>query len=341
MIPFLELQAFGFNILDIIIVVVLLLYAFEGYQLGFVGALFDFLSFVLSFALGLKFYSVIATLLVQKFSLSQGFANALGFFIVAFVSEIVLNILAHKIATFIHKHVVVKTTNDSSKAGYFALGNHIVGILPGVASAIVLVSFLLTIIISLPLSPYLKNLISSSRLGNPLVAKAQGFEKSLHTVFGGAVSDTLNFLTVEPQSNETVKLHFKATDVKPDSEAEQQMMRLVNKERTSRGLKPLVFDIRLQAVARAHAKDMFERGYFSHYTPEGLSPFDRIIQADISFVSAGENLALAPNTQLAMQGLMQSPGHRANILSTQFGKIGIGVMDGGIYGEMFTQEFKD
>lgn len=83
------------------------------------------------------------------------------------------------------------------------------------------------------------------------------------------------------------------------------------------------------------------RGYFSHYTPEGLSPFDRMNAAGMSFSFAGENLALAPNVAMAMQGLMNSAGHRANILSPNFGKVGIGVIDGGIYGEMFCQEFTD
>ena len=86
---------------------------------------------------------------------------------------------------------------------------------------------------------------------------------------------------------------------------------------------------------------MFARGYFSHYTPEGLTPFDRMAQGDAYFTYAGENLALAPNVTIAMQGLMQSLGHRANILSANFGKIGVGVIDGGIYGQMFCQEFTD
>jgi uncharacterized protein YkwD len=86
---------------------------------------------------------------------------------------------------------------------------------------------------------------------------------------------------------------------------------------------------------------MFKTGYFSHYTPEGLSPFDRMTEADIIFTYAGENLALAPSEALAMKGLMQSPGHKANILSNNFHRVGIGVLDGGIYGEMFCQEFTD
>ncbi len=86
---------------------------------------------------------------------------------------------------------------------------------------------------------------------------------------------------------------------------------------------------------------MFARGYFSHTDPDGKSPFDRIAAAGITYKAAGENLAYAANVDLAHAGLMRSPGHRANILETDFGRVGIGVIDGGIYGRMFTQNFRD
>jgi uncharacterized protein YkwD len=98
-------------------------------------------------------------------------------------------------------------------------------------------------------------------------------------------------------------------------------------------------DEKLQEVARAHGEDMFARGYFAHNTPEGKTPFDRMNEAGIKYVVAGENLALAPNLETAHQGLMDSKGHRENILSTDYGKVGIGVIDGGKYGEIFVQEF--
>ena len=119
------------------------------------------------------------------------------------------------------------------------------------------------------------------------------------------------------------------------------MFNLVNEERKKAGFKPLTEDPSLRELGRNLCKDMFMRGYFSHYTPEGKSPFDRMAESDIAFTYAGENLALAPSSKLAMQGLMNSPGHRANILSKNFGTVGIGVIDGGVYGEMFCQEFTD
>jgi uncharacterized protein YkwD len=75
--------------------------------------------------------------------------------------------------------------------------------------------------------------------------------------------------------------------------------------------------------------------------PDGKDPFARMEDAGIKFLVAGENLALAPNVDLAHEGLMNSPGHRANILTAEFGKVGIGCIDGGQYGKMFSQEFTD
>ena len=90
-----------------------------------------------------------------------------------------------------------------------------------------------------------------------------------------------------------------------------------------------------------NAKDMMERGYFSHFSPEGNDVASRLNEAGVDYLVVGENLAYAPSVNLAHQGLMNSPGHRANILSADFGKVGIGVIDGGIYSKMFTQVFTD
>ena len=94
-------------------------------------------------------------------------------------------------------------------------------------------------------------------------------------------------------------------------------------------------------MARRHSADMFARGYFAHDTPEGLDPFARMREAHVRYLTAGENLALAPTLLVAHSGLMNSPGHRANILHPQFGRLGIGIMDGGIRGLMVSQEFRD
>ena len=325
----------GLNWLDLIIIIVLAFYALEGYSLGFIAALLDLIGFILSFTIGLKTYSFLAELLGKIFSIPSGFSNALGFLIAAFAAEIIIGLILRKIVY--SKYFSRFTIKDSLLKNI----DHLAGLLFGIFSGLILFSFLLTIIIALPVSVFLKHSVSSSRIGSFLVSKTAGFEKYLNNVFGGALNETLNFLTVEPEANEVVDLNFKTRNFSLDSSSEQTMFAIVNNERISRGFKSLAVDNKLREVARNHCKDMFIRGYFSHYTPEGLSPFDRMAQTDIGFTYAGENLALAPNVLLAMQGFMQSEGHRANILSSNFGKIGVGVIDGGIYGEMYCQEFTD
>jgi uncharacterized protein YkwD len=117
------------------------------------------------------------------------------------------------------------------------------------------------------------------------------------------------------------------------------MFRQVNQARAQAGLPALVWDQNLTEVAQAHSKDMFAQGYFSHQGLDHSTPFDRMTAAGINYTAAGENIAYAANDTLAFNGLMNSPGHRANILEKSFGKVGIGVVSSPIYGEMFTQDF--
>lgn len=325
----------GFNFLDIIILCIIFFYVHEGYSLGFTLATLDLASFIISFIAALQFYTNAAWFLTTFFGIPIGIANALGFFLLACVSEIILAIVIRRGL----RYLPGLPPNRFSSALKDA--NHWLGILPGLISAFIILSFLLTVVVTFPSSPVIKDAVSNSNIGSKLVANTSVIEKNLDALFGGALNDTLNFLTVAPESDETVTLHFKVEDGSVDEPAEQEMFAMVNTERVKAGLAPVAFDTDLRDVARAHSNDMFKRGYFSHQSLEGLSPFDRMEDANIKFGYAGENLALAPTTPLSMQGLMNSPGHRANILSPHFKKVGIGVIDGGIYGKMYSQEFSD
>ena len=323
------------NLVDLGIILVLIFYGLEGAGAGFIDSILDLLTFLISFTFGLLFYSFFGNLLIDNFAIPNGFANAIGFFLGAFLVEIfanflLKNLLFQNISKVFQKKDIAKKLNILS------------GALFSVFSGILLISFILTMIITLPLSPVVKRPVSSSKIAKILTSNTQTLSATINSVFGGAVNETLSFLTVAPQGNESVNLNFTTSDFKIDSASESEMLGILNKERVSRGIKPLSLgSAALIDVGRSHCKDMFKRGYFSHYTPEGLSPFDRMTNSEITFTQAGENLALAPNVELATRGLMQSPGHRENILSADFGRVGIGVIDGGIYGEMFCQEFTD
>lgn len=334
LLTFLGQYTFGLNGLDLVILAIILFYAYEGYSLGFIHAFSDLLSFILSFILALKVYGFIGKVLIAIFSLPPGFANAIGFFLAALIIEIILSILFRKLL-----HKIPPADPDMRIVQIFRPLDKFLGLLPGVLSAFILLAFLLSVVIALPSSPYLKGIVSSSRIGSLLVANTATVERTLNDIFGGAISESLTFMTVKPKSDERVDLDFTVTDGNIDPKAEEQMLVLLNRERVKIGLNALEMDIGLRKLSRDHSDDMFKRGYFSHVNPDGLDPFNRMDEAGVIYTNAGENLALAPSVELAMQGLMNSPGHRANILSDKYNKIGIGVIDGGVYGKMFTQEF--
>ncbi|WP_281889167.1 CAP domain-containing protein [Paenibacillus sp. YYML68] len=123
------------------------------------------------------------------------------------------------------------------------------------------------------------------------------------------------------------------------SAEEQQMVDLVNKARAEQGLAPLAVDTKLSSVARLKSKDMVDNNYFSHQSPTYGSPFDMMKQFGISYRTGGENIACNQGVAAAHQALLNSPGHRANIMSKDFTHIGIGIVNGGPCGKMFTQMF--
>lgn len=319
---------------DAILVCILFFYVLEGFFSGAVYAFFDLLKFVASFVFGLFFYSFAGNLLMHFSHIPKGYANAVGFFLIAFLTEVLLHIALQKPVKMVNAYML-------SQGSVWKKMNAILGIFPGILSGAVLVMFMATVLMALPVSPYVRTAVSNSSLGSFFADRSQLLQKDVAAVFGGAAQDTLNFLTVEPQSNESVSLGFRTTAVSIDPSAEQEMLQMVNKERISRGIAPLTMDQNLQTLAQSYAREMLAQGYFSHYTPDGKSPFDRMNKAGIQYTYAGENLAFSANVELAMQGLMNSPGHRANILNVHYKKVGIGVINAGIYGEMFDQEFTD
>lgn len=118
---------------------------------------------------------------------------------------------------------------------------------------------------------------------------------------------------------------------------EREVVRLVNKERTSRGLNELTYDWQLSRVARYKSADMSQNNYFSHTSPTYGSPFEMIKSFGISYRTAGENIARGQKSPKAVvDAWMNSQGHRANILNKSYTKIGVGYEENGKY---WTQLF--
>jgi len=111
---------------------------------------------------------------------------------------------------------------------------------------------------------------------------------------------------------------------------QKEVLDLVNKERTSRGLQALKFNSELSNVATLKSQDMIDKNYFDHTSPTYGSPFDMMKKLGLSYSSAGENIAMGQETpQEVMNAWMNSDGHRKNILNPNFTELGVGVASKG------------
>ncbi len=130
------------------------------------------------------------------------------------------------------------------------------------------------------------------------------------------------------------------TNIQSQDALAVEVLRLVNTERTKAGLSALTLDSALSSVAKNHSVDMKNNNYFSHTNLKGQSPFDRLKNAGISYKTAGENIAMGQKTaQSVVSGWMNSEGHRANILNSGFGKMGLGTAQTPSGGYYWTQIF--
>lgn len=127
--------------------------------------------------------------------------------------------------------------------------------------------------------------------------------------------------------------------VKETASVHNEILRLVNIERKKVNLKPFIICTELSKVAELKSKDMALANYFAHTSPTYGSPFDMMDQFGIMYQAAAENIAKGYKTpESVVKGWMESPGHRANILNKNYGKMGIGLYTVGVnyWTQMFT-----
>lgn len=316
------------NFVDLFLLLVILGSAWRGWHKGFVLGLFELLSWVSSLVLGFIIYPYVVPLINKLGDI--GLWNIFASFILSIIfARIVVGFIINRILTVtpydVHRHYL----------------NKFFGLAPGAINGTVYAALLSTLFLILPFTSMLSAPTQESKIAGSLSGKVQWVESKLSPILRIPSGGSVNKITAVPESERFVELPYKVSKLKVRPDLEAKMIEMVNKERRKEGLPPVKSDPELAEVARKHSRDMFTRGYFSHYTIENKDPFDRMRAAKVVFRTAGENLALAQNLTMAHTGLMNSPGHRANILQPAFGRLGIGILDGGIYGIMVTQNFRN
>lgn len=319
--------------IDAGIVLYLVVHTWRGFASGLLYQLAALVRVAAAVILGLKLSTNAGAFIGTHVIWPEPLLNVAGFMAVFTIASIVISI--------VFAFTVFPAIGLIDRIPGLGLMDSITGAVLALLKAVVWLAVVLNLAVALPLSPVVRDSVLGSRFGSAIINASSAFVPQIQSLLGNQAQTALLTLTPETiGSNGDVLLHIpNQLALTTDAEAERTMFVFVNQQRQQHGLAPLRLDSQLAAVARAHSQDMFTRSYFSHNTPDGLTPFARMKTAGIQFTAAGENIAYAPNVTLADTGLIQSPEHRANILETHFTRIGIGVVNGGLFEEMFTQDF--
>jgi len=155
--------------------------------------------------------------------------------------------------------------------------------------------------------------------------------------------EVTNFLPLPQQAPPAAEPQARRAAQSPTiAEMETAVRQRINEIRQQNNLNPLAENERLAQVARNYSRRMAQENFFSHTGPDGDTPAQRVRSAGITYSVVGENLFTSTNAPqpmpLAIQGWMNSPGHRENILRPDYRETGIGIWrNGNTY--YFTQLF--
>lgn len=300
-----------------------------GIRSGFIATLYGLVSWIVSLVLAFALLGAAAEVVVQLTGIAAPAARAVGFILVLLTIEGLFAVAARFVVSPLIRSV------HATRAG--ATVDRALGVIPAVLRALVVTAIGLAALLVLPVGNDVRGAIDGSRLGRALVSEVAAVQPYLGQLLGSEAG-ALFVTKIDADQQQGLDLPDDL-ELEADPQAEAQMLELVNEARAGIGLRPLSLDPRLVPIGRAHSEEMFRLKYFGHTSPVTGSPFDRIEAAGVEYSRAGENLAYAQSVAVAHRGLMESPGHRANILRPEFTRIGIGVVSAGPYGRMFTQVF--
>jgi len=319
----------AFNPIDAAVLALIGVAAWYGYQTGFVATMYGLASWILAVAAALVLEGPATTVVETAAKLPTPLAATIGFVVTIVVAEAVFSVAGY---------LAIRPIVTLVRRSPFNAADRILGTLPGGIRSLLLVAVAILAIEALPVASEVKAAVETSRTGRAVNTQLARFQPELEAFTGRLGGSPLLVTRIGEDQTEQLDLPD-GIQLSPDPVAERQLFDLVNEERTQHGVAALEWDEHLIPVARAHSQEMFALKYFSHDSPVAGSPFDRLKAAGITYSRAGENLAYAQSVSVAHRALMDSPGHRENILRPEFTYIGIGVINAGAYGRMFTQLF--
>jgi len=265
----------GIHWLDLILLVVLARYAVDGWRRGCAKLFLELAGFAISILLSTLTYRSVGLVFDDLFPVPPSYVDAVAFLLVWWLVDLAWPYAADAI----HERLPERWRLFRE---YKALC-----VVPGVLNGILISCVIVTVMLSFPLPAGLKRDARVSIVALTMPEIIRGMDHLLKPALGALADKSFEMQTMQPWSDTFIDLHFRTYDVAVDPESEDEMLRLVDIERFKQGVGPLTVDPGLREVARAHARDMFERGYFAHIDPDGRKPYERVERAGIAFGVTG------------------------------------------------------
>lgn len=305
----------------------------RGWVRGFVREAMDLAGLILGLALAFRFSGLVGDGLADWLGISPEMGRLVGGIAIFILIGVGASLGAH----FLQRVFTMPG---------LVLSNRLFGGGLALAWALFVAMLLLSLLVVIPLPDAVGERIDQSNVASALTDPESIPQRMFHAVAGDRVLEALLNLDelvgrekVILDEDETLSIPpADAEDLRPDQTAADDIFELLNRSRVEEGLEPLAWSSPLAAVGDDHATEMYVVGYFSHTSAVAGTVADRMAAAGIPFTVVGENLALAATSRTVHQGLMDSPGHRANILGANFTRVGIGVVRGPL-GLMVVQVF--
>lgn len=213
-------------------------------------------------------------------------------------------------------------------------GDQVGGAVAAGVWVVALASLMFYFLTALPLDDAADEALAGSRMVELLTGEESVAGRLVNAAAGDRVLEALVNLDllvgdrqVVVEGDEAVAIPA-SDDLSVGEREATEVFDLLNVARVEAGVEPLAFSEALAEVASAHAREMYEDGYFSHRSPQTGTVADRVAAVSIPYSIVGENLALAPTAATVHDGLLDSPGHRANMLEPRYRRVGVGAVIG-------------
>ena len=316
--------------LDLILFALLIVVLFRGYRRGFLREIADLALLVVGAVVAFRTAGASEAFFASWTGASPLVARALGGFSVFFLIQIGGSFLVARSLRLLGPVRRVDRVAGAAVAGVWFVFGAVMFVL--VASAV-------------PVNGTFDRWLGESRAVEMIVAEDSITKKAVSAVVGDRVLESLVNLNqligdrqVVIEGDDLIEIPVLDGALISSEDAANEIFDLLNLARVDAGEDPLAWSSALTEAAAAHSFEMYENGYFSHVSPLTGLVSDRVEAIGVPFGVVGENLALSPTAQSVHNGLLASPGHRANMLESRFTRVGISAVEGPL-GIMVVQVF--